>query len=525
MNISRRNFIKLSSLGIILSANSSFSISDLDKKNRQYHVSVSIDALEHEPELFDIFKNSGVSAVWIGSFFYGHWHSTPEVIKEWKKKFEAVGIPTYVINVPLGHPGDSLGSYSGDVPLTPPTRWKPGVDYNGKLFAGTSLHEPATEENVLALKSLNEYGIKKVFLDDDFRLAQSPGKIGGCFCEEHKKKFLNKYGYNDSDWAYLLDSIQKRSLSETLKNWIEFTCDDLTVCFKTMEKTVSEIELGIMVMYMGSEKAGIRLSDYKNNLFRVGEGMFDDNSFGTVKGKCNELFSVLFHRRFTSPERAFSETTAFPADKLSAKNMCAKLIISTITDVRNTMFMSGIQHFPKTHWEVLPSAMAKQAKLHAEIASHPLKGPFKHYWGMKSRYVSDDNPYSLWLALGIPFEVIEKIPDEGWTFVSDYDIDEIKTKNTKTNLISRKNEEGFIFVPETLEALFNLKQTIIPQLNDIPYILDEKPIVCAWYPSAKKILTWNLSENKENFTLIRGDKKINFDLESLDATLLPDLSD
>lgn len=525
MNLSRREFIKLSSIGIILSSTHSFSINDLDKEHRKYHVSISIDALEHEPELFDIFKNSGVSAVWIGSFFYGYWHSTPEIIKEWKKKFESAGISAYVINVPLGHPGDSLGSYSGDVPLTPPTRWKPGVDYNGKLFAGTSLHEPATEENVLALKSLKEVGVTKVFLDDDFRLAQSPGKIGGCFCEEHKKKFLNQYGYNDADWENLLDSIQKRSLSKILKNWIEFTCDELTVCFKTMETNVPEIELGIMVMYMGSEKAGIRLSDYKNNLFRVGEGMFNDNSFGKPKEKCDELFSVLFHRRFTSPEKAFSETTAFPADKLSAKNMCAKLVISTIADVRNTMFMSGIQHFPKTHWEVLPSAMGKQAKLHAEIASHSLKGPFKHYWGMRSRYVSDDNPYSLWLALGIPFEVVEEIPDDGWTFVSDYDIDEVRIKSAKTNLVSRKKEEGFIFVPETLETLFKFKQTIITQLKDIPYILDEKPVTCAWYPSAKKILIWNLSESRENFTLIRGNKKINFDLEGLDATLLSDLSD
>lgn len=525
MNISRRNFIKISSIGIILSSTSSFSIDDGGKKTRKYHVSISIDALEHEPELFDTFKNSGVSAVWIGSFLYGHWYYKPEAIQAWRKKFEAVGIPAYVINVPLGHPGDSLGSYSGDVPLTPPKHWKTGVNVDGKTFAGTSLHAPATEENAKALEVLSHLKVTKVFLDDDFRLAQSPGTIGGCFCEEHKKNFLDRYGYSNSDWEVLIDAVQKRSFTKILREWVDYTCDELTNCFKTLERAGKGIDLGIMVMYMGSEKAGIRLKDYEGRLFRIGEGNFSDGSFGSIKGKCNELFSVLFHRRFTSPERAFSETTAFPADKLSAKNMCAKLVISTIADVRNTMFMSGIQHFPRTHWEVLPSAMGKQAKLHKEIVSHPLKGPFKHYWGIKSRYISDDNPYSLWFAMGIPFEVVEEIPDEGWTFVSDYDIDEIKAKGIKTNLVSRKQEEGFLFVPENLEQLFKFKQTITHQLKDIPYIFDEKPVVCAWYPSVKKILIWNLSEKKENFSLIRGNKKINFDLEGLDAKLLPDLSD
>jgi endoglucanase len=73
-----------------------------------------------------------------------------------------------------------------------------------------------------------------------------------------------------------------------------------------------------MVMYLGAEKAGIRLSDHRQGLMRVGELMFNDASFNPVKGKTDELFSALFHRQFVAPERAYSETTAFPADQLSA---------------------------------------------------------------------------------------------------------------------------------------------------------------------------------------------------------------
>jgi len=276
-------------------------------------------------------------------------------------------------------------------------------------------------------------------------------------------------------------------------------------------------------MYMGSEKAGIRLKDYKGRLFRIGELMFDDNSFGSIKGKCNELFSVLFHRRFTTPERAFSETTAFPADKLSAKNMCAKLVISTIADVRNTMFMSGIQHFPKTHWEVLPDSMEKQKRFHDQVAGHKLAGPLKHYWGEKSRYVSDDNPYSLFLSLGIPFEVIEEpVINNGWVFVSDFDYNRLQKGNS--TYIMRNEKEGYLGISEDINTLFNFKKSILPKLKNIPHIIDEKPVVCAWYPTAKKVLVWNLSENNENFTLKRENKIINFYLPGFDSILLNDLS-
>ena len=41
-----------------------------------------------------------------------------------------------------------------------------------------------------------------------------------------------------------------------------------------MQSSVSDIQLGIMVMYLGAEKSGIRLNDYKGSLMRVGELMF-----------------------------------------------------------------------------------------------------------------------------------------------------------------------------------------------------------------------------------------------------------
>jgi hypothetical protein len=158
-----------------------------------------------------------------------------------------------------------------------------------------------------------------------------------------------------------------------------FLDEDLTGSFRAQQKAAAG-NLGIMVMYLGAEKAGIRLKDYRRVPLRVGELMFDDRSFSPVKGKTDELFSVLFHRRFAAPESAWSETTAFPSDKLSAAHLAAKLVVSTVADVRHTLFMSGVTPFPKTYWPTLASEMQRQARFHARLAGHKPHGPFKHFW-------------------------------------------------------------------------------------------------------------------------------------------------
>jgi len=203
------------------------------------------------------------------------------------------------------------------VPLSPPEHWKMGCRPDGTRYTGTSLHPPATEENVQALRRLREIGVQQVFLDDDFRLAQGPGVIGGCFCEDHRKEFLSLYGYAERQWSDLLDAVRGRRLTRLLREWIDFTCDQLTASFRAQQRAVPQVRLGIMVMYLGAEKAGIRLDEFKGVPIRVGELMFNDAAFAPVKNKTAELFSALFHRRFVPPEQAYSETTAFPANQLS----------------------------------------------------------------------------------------------------------------------------------------------------------------------------------------------------------------
>lgn len=402
-------------------------------------------------------------------------------------------------------------------PLIPPRHWQTGIMVDGQRYTGTSLHSPATQENCQALQLLQVQGISRVFLDDDFRLAMSPGRIGGCFCDRHRDAFLQRFGYGMVQWTELLESIQKRALTPILRSWLAYTCTELTASFRQQQLSVPEINLGIMVMYMGSEKAGVRLEDYRDVPFRVGESQFNDATFGPIKGKADELFSVLFHRRFTKPELSYSETTAFPANELSVQNLVAKLAIPTICDVRNIMFMSGLTAFPRTYWETLGPALRNVTAIQQQLAGHQPQGPLKHYWGEAGRLVGDDIPYSLFLALGIPFAVTNTLASDGWTFLGDDDARFVATgelDSPGTTFLTRSH------LPESLPDLFAWKQTIIPYLTDIPYVVDEVPMVCAWYPTANAVLLWNLSEQHQAICLRYRDTDIPIAIDALGMAIV-----
>lgn len=496
-----------------------------NSETRRYHLSVSIDALSNDPALLDIVCEAGITDVWPACFFHGSWGHSLEDVLAWKKRIEAKEMQVHNITVPLGHPTftEKAPDYSANVSVT---GWKAGMRPDGKRYYGVSIHTPATQANVEAVAKIKTTDPGIIFLDDDFRLAPSPADIGGCFCEVHRTAFLQRNGYRSEQWDELLDDVQARRLTPIVRSWVNDACEELTGSFRAQQEVAApEAALGIMVMYLGSEKAGIRLTDYQNVPFRVGELMFDDESFQPVKGKTNELFSSLFHRRFVSPESAYSETTAWPPDRLSAANMAAKLAITTISDVRHTMFMSGVVPFPRTHWSTLASAMRKQRALHEQIRGNNSAGPFKHFWGEHSRWIGDANPYSLFLALGIPFEVVERPPRDGWTFLSEWDAGAAASgllKSDGTTLVYRPGKvklEGGLEVAERLDDLFAFKHRVISQLRDVPTIAEDIPMVCAWYPSADSVLLWNLTEQKQDVTLCYKDSRQSHSLDPLDSTV------
>ena len=498
---------------------------------RRYNLSVSIDALERDPELLDLIKDAGVSRVWLACFFHGTWHHSVEKVEEWDRRIEKAGMRPGQITIPLGHPTftETAPDYSAPVEIQP---WQEGRRPDGRRYHGVCLHPPGTQLNVEALHRIKTVASGTIFVDDDFRLAPSPADIGGCFCDRHRDTFLKRHGYAPGRWDELLDAVQRRDLTPLVRAWLAEACDELTGSFRAQQAAAApEAEFGIMVMYLGSEKAGIRLEDYTGVPFRVGELMFGDESFSPVKGKTDELFSALFHRRFAPVDRAYSETTAWPPDGLSAANMAAKLVISTLSDVRDTMFMSGLTPFPRTHWEVLAPAMREQAKLHRRLAGHAPRGPFKHYWGERSRWVGDANPFSLFLATGVPFEVVSETPSEGWTFLSDADAAgmALGTQPPEGATLVYRRESGLKLdfgrpMAESLEELFALKREIVPTLGAVPFVREDIPAVCAWYPEVRSALLWNLTEQQQRLTVQCGTVQRVAILSALGTALVEDLA-
>ena len=498
---------------------------------RRFHLSTSVPAMNDFPELIPLARRAGVTDVWLGSFLYGRWFSSPQELRAAADRLEKQGLAVHIINVPLGHPGNALGVGEETISGAPPGRWQNACTVDGTLYSGTSIHPPAVEENVRAMQALQAQGFDAVFLDDDFRVARYPGIIGGCFCDDCRADFLKMHGYGKSEWATLIDDVQARHPGAVLRAWVNYWCDKLYGMFTALQSAAPKVALGNMIMYLGAEKAGIPLQKFRDVPFRVGELMFNDASFDRIKGKTDELFSALFHRRFAQPHLAYSETTAFPADRLSAKNMAAKLTVSLIADVRHTMYMSGLKPFPLTHWETLGPAMRKSARLHEKIAGHAPRGPFKHFWGWDSRLAGKDQPFSLFLASGIPFEVVEELPADGWVFLSDEDArgvaeGRIAAKNRNLLVRRRANVSGKYFMPmeENLQDIFALKNRIIPELKGTPYVHGETPAVFAWHPTAHAALLWNVNEEKQTFQIRRDDQALRtLTVDGLDVALIEGL--
>ncbi len=533
--ISRRKFINtLIASGAVIGGTSIFGKQIFAIRNkkpvRRFHISLQAEAWLKNPELIDIMKKAGITDVWMGSYLQGKWFHTPKELRKSADFLKSKGLNAHVLTVPLGNPGNAIDP-SDESWSEKKENWKNACDYDGSLYSGTSIHSPVVEDNIEAHKLLAKEGFDILFLDDDFRLGKFPGKIGGCFCDDCKNEFLQKYNFSSDDWKVLIESVEKRNPTKVLRSWIEYICDKEYDMFAALQKATLQMQVGIMVMYFGAEKSGIALDKYRDVPFRVGELMFGDKSFGKVKGKTDELFSSLFHMRFIKPKLAYSESTTYPQDALSAINMAAKLSVSLLSDVRNTMFMSGLHPFPIEHWTTLAPAMKKSALLHKEIAGLKPKGPFKHFWGWDSRLVGTDKPFSLFLASGIPFEVVDDVTKNGWIFLSNEDaksVEEGRVKAKSKNFVVRKEAKvvgvNFIQMDETLEDIFALKKRIIPKLKNTPYVDGETPVIFAWYPTAKKALLWNVNEEKQSFNVIRDGKIIStLTIKGLDVELISGL--
>lgn len=567
MNFSRRNFLKSSAFGAV--AFGGHSLTDfpyfsprkalfgntaqestprflfepneykkIDSNERRFHLCASYDEIFYAPrpgrpldarvdvtkpvDLPAIWKDAGVTDIWFTHYAFGGWQQDWDSFDKMAERVQSCGMTPHVVSVPFGHP--TFSPYEE----MKQHGWKPSHYISGNVLWGCSCHAPADRTCVLFNRKIADHcGPCDIFLDDDFRCSQGPGDIGGCICPECQADFFKQTGFAESRWDELLDHLRASRNIPDVRLWIDYQCDRLTKIFRDTEAASPEVDFGIMVMGMGSERAGVRLDAYRNKLLRVGEWMFTDDQYNSTKNKTIELFSSLFHTRFSTPGRLFSETSI--VRPLSAENLSSKLAVATLSEVRNTMFFCPI---PPEYWTILAPRMKQEARFHKQILNQKAQGPFKHFWGTDDRYMAGYDAYSLFLALGVPFEVCDTLPKDGWTFLGSASADAMESgrlESPGTKCIARIGSQSgrFTEIPEQFEELFKFRRTLLDnfQQQEIPYIEEETPAVLGWYPGSKALLIWNIEATPKTIHVRKGKQTAGLSLAPLDSAMLVENSD
>jgi len=78
-------------------------------------------------------------------------------------------------------------------------------------------------------------------------------------------------------------------------------------------------------------------------------------------------------------------------------------------------------------------------------------------------------------------------------------------------------------VRDSLPELFDLKRRLLPRLGDVPFVEEDKAVVCAWYPAVRAVLLWNLAEQQETVTLKFRETRRPVTVGSLDVELVNDV--
>jgi len=78
--------------------------------------------------------------------------------------------------------------------------------------------------------------------------------------------------------------------------------------------------------------------------------------------------------------------------------------------------------------------------------------------------------------------------------------------------------------PESLRELFAWKREILAQLEAVPYVEGEVPVVSAWFPTARAVLVWNRNERRQEFVLRLGISRRLATVEGLGVALFEDVA-
>ena len=99
---------------------------------RRFHICLQPQAIKEFPQLPSLIREAGVTDVWLAGFFYGQWYLKPDELRAHADYLIGQGFHPHIINLPLGHPGASIGLNESHNLNTPPAHWKNAQSFTEK---------------------------------------------------------------------------------------------------------------------------------------------------------------------------------------------------------------------------------------------------------------------------------------------------------------------------------------------------------------------------------------------------------
>lgn len=318
------------------------------------------------PDRLRWMKRAGVEHLWLFGYFYGRHESDPEMMYRARLLLEEEGFKTGVCSVPVGHPGNSLNPDDPTLELAIHPDWNYRVDRHGnKTYFCSCIDDKVISYNRAAAQEYAQMGFTRHFYDDDLRLGDCGMGIQGCFCDNCIAAFNQRMGqkFTRAQLAAACDNTP--GMEEIRDAWIQYNCDKVTAFMR--DTKIPEMTSGIMVMINGGREHGISIPDIRaavpDCLFRVGEGHFEAESYGTAKGQADLADSVRNHLRLIDGNPAYSESTVFPPAAMSPDLWLHRLRQEIGLGLRNIFLMSGTWFYTEPYWNALAEALPELNEL------------------------------------------------------------------------------------------------------------------------------------------------------------------
>lgn len=324
---------------------------------------------EYQSLLLDMYE-ANIRYLWMFWYNSGTWYATEAEARQAKEYLGKMGFQVGGCACLVGHPGESLDPGGEEEKNYLPKAWQYRIGRDGRPVKHCGcINEAMMADAVLCMEAFARIGIREVFFDDDLRVENFSHETGGCFCDDCLAEFARR-GYAMSREA--LVSRLDRDM-EITHAWQRLGCDRVFEFVRRLHEAGERlgIRIGIMLMPMGDERHGLdaaRLTAAFPDMYvRVGEFHYDDASFESDEGHREQISWIRKHLGLlANPANAFSETTAYPADALSADNLIEKIKLEIGQSLRNIYLMSGLQTYPRYYFQRLREVMPELQKLAGE---------------------------------------------------------------------------------------------------------------------------------------------------------------